>query len=784
MYWLAKTEDRQIRSTLHRFDPAFWTVNFPRPMMASLVTEGADGLVLRCVFYRRSDLAGLIWTSADRLDHPLIGYETDRDYRGLSLDFRWRSSGLMPLDAISGPTLTIEGRDREGQARTWYVRLWNYAEGSSTDAHIRLDFDRLDGGFLLPEEADPVYPGDIDRLFVSAIAPAFSPGDDTPLDQPVEATVRISALRVAGSRIVLEQGDTVVKPHGLALATGYDDIFSQTPERALRTFRHLGYRGAFNIYVGMSHYFHLSWEPATGRFVVDPSRPLNHTTAAWFDDLFQRADAWGVSTIASISYELFWDHAPEAWAQRDHNGHPALTGWEPPSTLVAPTNVAAIAYLGDVMLAFADAQAAAGLPVRVQIGEPWWWSGLGGDRVPTFYDAATTSLYTAETGRPVPPAHRQVTEIPSPDQIDYLDWLGEKLAQSTAMLAQRVRDRHPGAEILMLFYTPQVLDATAPMLERVNMPVGWAAPAFDRLQLEDYTHVIAGDWSARSRGLDRALSRLGYDRAQTDYFAGFALNAEDAALWARIDRAADLARAEGYHQVFIWAHPQVARDGYVHFAIPEGEEAMEGFHDVRLPATISFGSTGGPGFATTVVETGSGYEQRTIQWAEARAEYDLAPAVQHESEVTTLLAFFRARQGRAFAFRFRDWTDFRSGPADLAPTPFDQVLGTGDGQTTRFHLIKRYDDPAAPALRRITKPVADSVNVALDGTVLTTGWQPDPLTGTVDFDLAPSAGSQITAGFEFDVPVRFADDRLSLGLQSFRAGLVEAIRLVEVREVD
>jgi hypothetical protein len=143
--------------------------------MASVVTTAPDALRVDAVFQKADDLIGLIWESADRWDHPLLAYDTDRDYARLTLTFRWRSGGVLPLDAVNGPTLTIEGRDAAGQARAWYVRLWNYASGTPTDAQVTLPFSALSGGFLLPGEADPVYPTDIDRMFISLVAPGYSP---------------------------------------------------------------------------------------------------------------------------------------------------------------------------------------------------------------------------------------------------------------------------------------------------------------------------------------------------------------------------------------------------------------------------------------------------------------------------------------------------------------------------------------------------------------------------------------------------------------------------------
>ncbi len=170
-FWLATRRSGQDSDWIQRFDPLYWTVNFPRPMFASLVTTAPDALRVDAVFMRQGDLAGIIWDSTDRYDHPLLAYATDRDYSRTTLRFRWRSGGVIPLDAVNGPTLTIEGRDASGAARAWYVRLWNYATGTPEDAEIVLPFSALDGGFLLPSEADPIHPATIERMFISLVAP-------------------------------------------------------------------------------------------------------------------------------------------------------------------------------------------------------------------------------------------------------------------------------------------------------------------------------------------------------------------------------------------------------------------------------------------------------------------------------------------------------------------------------------------------------------------------------------------------------------------------------------
>ena len=199
-FWLASQRDGQEADWIQRFDPRFWTVDFPRPMMASVVTTGADSLRIDLEFHHANALAGLIWDSVDRFDHPLLAYETDRDYSRTTLGFRWRSAGVVPLDAVHGPTLTIEGRDSSGAPRTWYVRLWNYAAGTPTDALVTLPFSALAGGW---DAGDPVWPQAIDRMFVSLAPTGFDPASSALLPARVDAWVELSGIVCSGDRPLL-----------------------------------------------------------------------------------------------------------------------------------------------------------------------------------------------------------------------------------------------------------------------------------------------------------------------------------------------------------------------------------------------------------------------------------------------------------------------------------------------------------------------------------------------------------------------------------------------------
>jgi uncharacterized protein (TIGR02217 family) len=753
-YWLADKRTVQAAEAIDRFDPRFWTVNFPRPMMAAVTTIAEDALRVDAVFYKRDDLAGLIWEAEDRFDHPLLRYETARDFRGLRLSFQWRSEGGLALDAVNGPTLTIEGRDAGGSQRAWYVRLWNYATGTPREAAIAIDFDALAGGFLLPDEADPVWAGDIDRMFVSLVPGGYD-ASDAPLPASEEAWVELTRIRCEGAGKRIAIGEVIVPEHDLRIASGYDDSYHLTPERLLRNALHLGYRGHIVHYVGMSHYFRLE-AIYGGYYVTYVGGMLNVACAAWHRDFAARAVALGYTIIWSLSYELFDAHCYGDWKQRAEDGSPALTGWEPPSTLLSPTNDDAMAYLRAVAQAFMGIAVTAGMRPEFQVGEPWWW--VQPDGRPCLYDASAVAAFA-------PVSIPTVAGPKTADQIATLDEAGTRLAASTAALAAAARLVAPGCVTHLLTYLPTVLDAKAPEWRRAAMPPGWASPAFDVLQLEDYDWVVAGDTASTRAGVAAATERLGYPPERQHYLSGFVLRPESRAEWRFIEAAALAAKARGTAAVVLWALPQVMRDGFIHFT--SEEDAMDAFDDVLFPLALGREATVAPGFSTTILTSASGYEQRNVAWGAARTSYDVGPGVRSEADIATLLSFYRARGGPARGFRLRDPFDSRG---------VGELIGVGDGVTRRFELVRHYDGAA----RRITRPVPGSVTVAIDG-VATQGFAIEP-GGVVLLDDAPATGVAVTATFEFDVPVRFAEDRLTVTRATFLAGEAASVPLIEVRE--
>ena len=206
------------------------------------------------------------------------------------------------------------------------------------------------------------------------------------------------------------------------------------------------------------------------------------------------------------------------------------------------------------------------------------------------------------------------------------------------------------------------------------------------------------------------------------------------------------------------------------------------FHEVRLPARLAFGSTGGVERRTEIVTLGSGFERRSTPWAQGRRRYLIGANLKSLDDMAALTNFFEARRGRLYGFRFRDFADFKSCPPGASTSVTDQVLGQGDGARTVFALSKRYGDDETAPDRRIAKPVDGTVQVAVDGIERPEGTiAVDHATGMVTFDEPPDAGAVVTAGFEFDTPVRFDTDRIEVTLESFNAGRMAAAPLIEVR---
>ena len=152
-------------------------------------------------------------------------------------------------------------------------------------------------------------------------------------------------------------------------------------------------------------------------------------------------------------------------------------------------------------------------------------------------------------------------------------------------------------------------------------------------------------------------------------------------------------------------------------------------------------------------------------------------------DVEAVIAFYEARYGQMYGFRWKDWSDYKSAIPSVDVKRTDQEIATGDGVTTTFQIIKTYRSGGHAYARPITKPVKGSVLIAVEQDDKQEGidYTVDETTGLITFLNPPDPDTRVFAGYEFDVPVRFDSDSLLTNIASFHAGQVPDIPVREVR---
>ena len=190
------------------------------------------------------------------------------------------------------------------------------------------------------------------------------------------------------------------------------------------------------------------------------------------------------------------------------------------------------------------------------------------------------------------------------------------------------------------------------------------------------------------------------------------------------------------------------------------------FHEVQFPPNIAYGASGGPEFNTTIAANLAAYEQRNINWPAARGEWDISTGIKSQSDMASVIAFFRARFGRAYGFRFKDWSDYQA---------------VGQGSATVFQLVNNYTSGGYSYQRLIKKPVSGTVKIYLNSVLQSSGFTIDTTTGLVTFTTAPANTVLVNADFQFDVPARFDTDKLVARADSPGVFVWESIPIVELR---
>lgn len=208
-----------------------------------------------------------------------------------------------------------------------------------------------------------------------------------------------------------------------------------------------------------------------------------------------------------------------------------------------------------------------------------------------------------------------------------------------------------------------------------------------------------------------------------------------------------------------------------------------GFHEVRFPANLSFGSVGGPERRTEVVALSNGFEERNTPWSHSRRRYDAGVSMRSLDDISLMIDFFEARRGQLYGFRWKDWSDFKSCAPSADPNFRDQRIGTGDGEKTVFQMTKTYQSGINSYARPLTKPVSGTVlaGTSVDELVAGVHFSVNYTTGEITFVDPPHVDVEVTAGYEFDVPVRFDTDIIQTSVASFQAGEVPNVPVVEIR---
>lgn len=353
-----------------------------------------------------------------------------------------------------------------------------------------------------------------------------------------------------------------------------------------------------------------------GQLWPDPAttlEPVNHATMAFYDRFFTLLKSFNYEFVNSVAYEILDFFMPFSWKQINWKGEQALSGWFPPSSFIQPTNTEALNYIAQVQIQVLSLAVSKGIIPRFQIGEPWWWDGSyntgEGKNAPCLYDPATMALYTAETGRSVPtPWIKNIFDPVDPQQWPYVDWLCDKLGQSTNYIRDRVKAQFPGALATLLFFTPQIMSPSSELTGRLNFPTNyWKAPNYDFVQIEDYDWIIDGRLDLVPLTFDAANDKLGYPRSVVHYFVGFILNAWDYHIWPWIDTAIRLAKDAGMLNIYVWSYTQAMRDSILYDDLPHDALSVPIF---EIPPEWSGGYRLQREFKTEIISSRGGKEQR------------------------------------------------------------------------------------------------------------------------------------------------------------------------------
>jgi hypothetical protein len=577
--------------TLPALDARYWFIQFPRPNIGSVV-HGADDNTLN-ISLAWGDLDqtfSFCFNADDATNHPLAAYEP-QTFQGLTWTFSLAiDSTIIPFDQNYGLTLTLNTT-----AGQFIVRMWNYITAGSTDTNATfvVNFNNLQGGWT---PTGPVIdPTTIQQIFFTFTNVQY--GNAVKLPAFENSALVFKQLGYTGP--ALTANIPGISAHGLQMTAGYDDLYDLTPKVIVDQIVALGYSEFCTLYIGESHFMTLGWNTARAAFVYSLSTdPICAPTIAWFTDFYTRLKAAGIQLIWSVSYEMLYEYLPLGWSQQDYQGNLALTGYTPPSALMAFTRADVMQHLKNTVAQCFSVQPS-GDTHYLQIGEPWWWDGSYDANAPCFYDPTTVALFASENpGKTMAIFESNTAPVNTAEELFTANWLQAQLGISTQVLATYAKTLYAHVKTGVLFYTPQAF--AAQLMTIVNYPVPyWKSPNLDYFQIECYGEVTAGQIALQNTQIATVMAQLGYGQ-NYQYFGGFVNLATDAAVqWPLIYQAIAAAKQLGINNNAIWSYSQITRDGILVYSpwqlaaagyeTPNGEHINEAVQMLKLQAQMQLG---------------------------------------------------------------------------------------------------------------------------------------------------------------------------------------------------
>ena len=565
------------QSSVPALSTDYWYLQFPRPNMGSAVhyrdpntnLPDPDALRITLAWADCDQLTSLVFDTDDLHDHALAAYQPQS-----FVNLKWTFSlsfdaNVTPFDAANGITLTVI--NAQG---TSYVRLWNYKVplSSGNNATFVLDFTNLRSGFA--PNGPLVDPTTITQIFLTFSHPSY--GSGLKLTDYVYSNVLFRNIEQVhssdGSPALLSVAVPSFPKHNLQMTMGYDDLYNMTPKRLVDQMISLGYSTNCTLYIGMSHFMRLGWKPNESRFgyifATMGSAPINEVSLAWFKDLYLRLREHNVNLIWSMSYEMLYEYIPYEWTQLDFQGNPALTGWSPPSSLMAFVNQDVMTHLNNTAAQCLSIQGSSDTKY-FQIGEPWWWDGSFSTGHPCFYDPYTRAAFLQENQNATMWIFQSITEpVDTWQKQQTANWLQRKLGQSTQIISEFLKANFTNVKTGVLFFTPQAFGAQLTSI--VNYPqLQWKHPNFDFFQVECYDTVTSGNIQLQDTQLRQVVQQLDYPFPDFQYFAGFVLYNQGASSeWPLIYQGMVDANRIGFSNIAIWSYSQIIRDSVLVYNMP------------------------------------------------------------------------------------------------------------------------------------------------------------------------------------------------------------------------